>query len=283
MQAQQQKLRLDESSMDNHLFAFGLTLFAGLSTGVGSLIALVARTTNRGFLSVSLGFSAGVMIYISMIEIFQKARAALEGSLGTRAATAATVAGFFSGMLLIALIDRLIPSYENPHEMRSVEETAETETSLSAAQKLQRLGLFAAVAIGIHNFPEGLATFMSALQNPATGIAVAVAIAIHNIPEGISVSVPIYFSTGSRRKAFYYSFLSGIAEPLGAVIGFTLLKPFINDRVFGIVFAGVAGIMVFISLDQLLPTARQYGKHHHAVWGLVGGMAIMAVSLLLFL
>lgn len=265
--------------MSNEWLAFGLTLFAGLSTGFGSLIALLARTTSRRFLSVSLGFSAGVMIYVSMIEIFQKARAALEPSLGAKAGTAATAAGFFSGMLFIALIDRLIPSYENPHEMRSLEETAGSP----AATKLHRLGIFAAVAIGIHNFPEGLATFVSALQNPATGAAVALAIAIHNIPEGISVSVPIYFSTNSRRKAFYYSFLSGLAEPLGALIGFALLRPFLDGTVFGFLFAAVAGIMVFISLDQLLPTAREYGKHHHAVWGLVGGMAVMAVSLLLFL
>jgi len=269
--------------MANYQLAFALTLFAGLSTGFGSLIALLARTTSRRFLSVSLGFSAGVMIYVSMIEIFQKARAALEPSLGVRAGTGATVLGFFGGMLLIALIDRLIPSYENPHEMRSIEETAGTGQAAQSSMKLRRLGIFAAVAIGIHNFPEGLATFVSSLQNPATGVAVAVAVAIHNIPEGISVSVPVYFSTGSRRKAFYYSFLSGLAEPLGALIGYALLRPFMTAGVFGIVFAGVAGIMVFISLDQLLPTAREYGKHHHAVWGLVGGMAIMALSLLLFL
>jgi len=269
--------------MSNEVLAFGLTLLAGLATGVGSLIALVARSTSRRFLSVALGFSAGVMIYVSMIEIFQKARAALEPSLGHRAGTGATVLGFFTGMLFIALIDRLIPSYENPHEMRSLEETSVPQAAASAPARLRRLGMFAAVAIAIHNFPEGIATFISALQHPATGAAVAIAIAIHNIPEGISVSVPVYFSTGSRRKAFYYSFLSGLAEPLGAVIGFTLLKPFISDRVFGFVFAGVAGIMVFISLDQLLPTAREYGKHHHAVWGLVGGMAVMALSLLLLL
>lgn len=269
--------------MNNEWLAFGLTLFAGLATGVGSLIALVARTTSRGFLSISLGFSAGVMIYVSMIEIFQKARAALEPALGMRAGTAVTVLGFFAGMLCIALIDRLIPSYENPHEMRSLEETSGTGQTAQAALKLRRLGIVAAVAIGIHNFPEGLATFISSMQNPATGAAVALAIAIHNIPEGISVSVPIYFSTGSRRKAFYYSFFSGFAEPLGALLGFLLLKPFFTELVFGFVYAAVAGIMVFISLDQLLPTAREYGKHHHAVWGLVGGMVVMAVSLLLFL
>jgi len=269
--------------MKNEWLAFGFTLFAGLSTGFGSLIALVARTTSRRFLSVSLGFSAGVMIYVSMIEIFPKARIALQGTLGDKGGAVATVIAFFAGMLFIALIDRLIPSYENPHEIHSIEETLEGKQKLSDRQKLHRLGLFAAIAIAIHNFPEGLATFISALQNPSTGIAVALAIAIHNIPEGISVSVPVYFSTGSRRKAFFYSFLSGLAEPLGALIGYSLLKPFIDDRVFGFIFAGVAGIMVFISLDQLLPTAREYGKHHHAVWGLVSGMAVMAISLLLFL
>jgi ZIP family zinc transporter len=139
-----------------------------------------------------------------------------------------------------------------------------------------------ALAIAIHNFPEGLATFIAALQKPALGLSIAVAIAIHNIPEGISVSVPIYYATGSKKKAFVYSFLSGLAEPVGALIGYFILKSFINDLMFGILFAVVAGIMVFISFDELLPAAEEYGEHHLAIYGLIAGMAVMALSLLLF-
>ncbi len=146
-----------------------------------------------------------------------------------------------------------------------------------------RMGLFTALTMAIHNFPEGLATFVSALQNPSIAIPIVVAIAIHNIPEGIAVSVPIYHATGSKSKAFWYSFLSGLAEPIGAFVGWLLFLPIMNDLVFGIIFAAVAGIMVFISLDELLPSAKEYGEHHLSIYGLILGMMVMAVSLLLFL
>jgi ZIP family zinc transporter len=149
--------------------------------------------------------------------------------------------------------------------------------------KLLRMGMFTALAIGIHNFPEGLATFVATLHDPKLGIPIAAAIAIHNIPEGIAVSVPIYFATGSKKKAFFYSFLSGLSEPLGALVGYLILMPFMSESVMGITFALVAGIMVFISLDELLPSAREYGEHHLSIYGLVAGMVVMAVSLLLFL
>lgn len=265
--------------MDTIFYAFLLTLLAGLSTGIGSLIALLAKRTNRRFLSVSLGFSAGVMVYVSMIEIFSKAQSALTAQLGQRPGSWATVAAFFGGMLFIAVIDKLIPAEKNPHEVKLVEQ----EDAAPPARKLMRMGVFTALAIAIHNFPEGLATFVSALQSPSIAIPIVVAIAIHNIPEGIAVSVPIYQATGSRKKAFCYSFLSGLAEPLGALIGWLLLMPIMTDTVFGIIFAAVAGIMVFISFDELLPAAREYGEHHLSIYGLISGMAVMAVSLLLFI
>lgn len=269
--------------MDWHaiFFAFGLTLFAGLATGVGSAIAFFARTTNTRFLSVSLGFSAGVMIYVSLIEIFTKAKVSLVGVLGERTGYWVTVASFFAGILLIAVIDRLVPEMENPHELKRIEE-AEHPTDAFRKKKLLRMGMVSAMAIGIHNFPEGLATFTAALKEPALGIAIAVAIAIHNIPEGIAVSVPVYYATGNKRKAFRLSFLSGLAEPIGAVVGYLILLPFLNDIVFGILFAAVAGIMVFISIDELLPAAREYGEAHLSIYGVIGGMVIMAISLLLF-
>ncbi|MBN3034590.1 MAG: zinc transporter ZupT [Bacteroidales bacterium] len=270
-----------EYSWNEILLAFGLTLFAGLSTGIGSAIAFFARKTNTRFLSVSLGFSAGVMIYVSFVEILVKARTELVGYLGLRGGSWITVASFFGGVLLIAIIDKLIPSIENPHEIRMVEDM--DPAARKSQTKLMRMGLFTALAIAIHNFPEGLATFTAAISEPGLGIVIAVAIAIHNIPEGIAVSVPVYYATGNRKKAFTLSFLSGLAEPVGALIGYLILMPFMTPAIFGILFAAVAGIMVFISLDELLPSAREYGEHHLSVYGLVAGMVIMAFSLLMFI
>ena len=267
------------------VFAFGLTLLAGLSTGLGSLAALLTRRTNKAFLCAALGFSAGVMVYVSTIEIYAKARLALTGAMGLRAGSWATAGAFFAGILLILLIDRLIPSYENPHEAHGVEEiwACPRAEKKDRDEGLVKMGVVAALAIGIHNFPEGLATFVSALQDPALGLSVAVAVAIHNIPEGIAVSVAIFYGSGERKKAFLYSLFSGLAEPVGALVGWLVLKPFMGPVVFGVLFAAVGGIMVFISLDQLLPAAEKYGFHHLSVYGLISGMAVMALSLLLSL
>lgn len=271
---------MPEYDLQSILIAFGLTLFAGLSTGIGSAIAFFAKRTNTKFLSVSLGFSAGVMIYVSFVEIFQKAKDSLTIPLGEVGGTTLTVISFFCGMFLIAIIDKFIPSVENPHEIHSLEELTQTP---ARNKKLMRMGILTALAIGIHNFPEGLATFTAALTDPKLGVAIAVAIAIHNIPEGIAVSIPIFFATGDKRKAFRLSFLSGLAEPVGAIVGYLIILPFLTPLTFGILFAGVAGIMVFISLDELLPAAREYGEHHLSIYGLVGGMVVMAVSLLMFI
>lgn len=264
----------------NVLFALGLTLFAGLSTGIGSLIGFMSKEFNPRFLTVALGFSAGVMIYVSMIEIFVKARDSLSVSFGDKMGYVLTVVSFFAGIAVIALIDKLIPSYENPHEM-NVEQKIK-DSSDEQKKKLMRMGMFSALAIGIHNFPEGLATFMSGLTDPTLGVSIAVAIAIHNIPEGLAVSAPIFYATKSRKKAFAYSFLSGLAEPIGALVGYFVLRSIFNEATFGVIFASVAGIMVYISLDELLPTAEEYGEHHLAIGGLIVGMFIMAVSLVLF-
>ncbi|MBU5675141.1 zinc transporter ZupT [Alkaliphilus sp. MSJ-5] len=265
--------------MNNVLFAFGLTLFAGLSTGIGSALAFYTKQTNKKFLSAALGFSAGVMIYVSMIEIFVKARDSLEAVYGSTKGYWFTTIAFFAGIALIAIIDNFVPSAENPHEARDVKDMKLENTN---DPELLRMGLFSALAIAIHNFPEGLATFTGAMQDPTLGISIAVAIAIHNIPEGIAVSVPIYFATGNRKKAFLYSFLSGLSEPVGAILGYFLLMRFFNDAMFGVIFAAVAGIMVYISLDELLPTAEKYGEHHIAIYGLISGMIVMALSLLMF-
>ncbi|MGJ9457560.1 zinc transporter ZupT [Oceanobacillus sp. CF4.6] len=266
--------------MNDILFAFLLTLFAGLATGVGSLLAFFAKTTNTKFLSFALGLSAGVMIYVSMIEIFFKAKDSLTSAMGATQGYWVTILAFFAGMLLIGLIDKFIPKYTNPHEVKKVEDM-EKPTNPVNDQALLKMGMFTALAIAIHNFPEGIATFVSALQDPSIGIAIAVAVAIHNIPEGIAVSVPIYYATGDKKKAFKLSFLSGLAEPVGAIVAFLILMPFLTETLFGIIFAMVAGIMVFISLDELLPAAKKYDEAHLSIYGVMTGMAVMAVSLVL--
>jgi zinc transporter, ZIP family len=265
------------------LQAFLLTLAAGLATAIGSVIALFAKRTNTRLLSIALGFSAGVMIYVSLVEILPKGQEALaEDMSGDRAGWLA-LAMFLAGIGLIALIDRLVPSYENPHEPHRVEEMPERMDEIPQDRRLLRMGMMSALAIGLHNFPEGLATFVAALDDTALGVTIAMAVAIHNIPEGIAVSIPIFYATGSRRKAFLLSAASGLAEPLGALVGYLFLLALLGDMAMGLLFAFVAGIMVYVSLDQLLPTAREYGENHLAMGGLAAGMAVMAASLLLFL
>lgn len=268
--------------MNTILLGLLLTLGAGLATGIGSALAFFSKRTNIKFLAGALGFSAGVMIYVSFVEILVKAREALQNTLSASGAELLLVGSFFAGILVIGIIDRLIPSFENPHEAYSPEEMKNKQKAQRFRQ-LHRMGLFTALAIAIHNFPEGLATFAATLADPSIGIAIAIAIAIHNIPEGIAVSIPVYYATGSRKKAFWLSFFSGLAEPLGALIGYFLLRNYFNDLVFGILFAAVAGIMVFISLDELIPSAQKFGHHHHYIYGLIAGMAVMATSLLLTL
>ncbi len=261
----------------NALIAIGLTTLAGLSTGIGSAIATFTRRNNTAFLSVALGFSAGVMIYVSFVELLPSARVLLTAAYGRPFGSWLMHGGFFAGVGLILLIDSTVPYEHNPHHARLSEEMRRpTESS-----ELHRVGVLAALAIGIHNFPEGIATFMSTIDDPLVGATIAIAIALHNIPEGISIAVPIYLASGSRRRAFWYSFASGLAEPLGALSAYLLLRPFLNEMVMGSVLAMVAGIMVFISLDQLIPNAKKYGCGHQAVYGLIAGMGLMAVTLVM--
>ncbi len=259
--------------MSNVGVAIVLTALAGLSTSIGGLIAIFSKNTNKKFLAFSLGVSAGVMLYVSFMELLTKAMTVLSVDYGAKLGTTLAAASFFCGMFLAALIDKFIPEAD-------VVSAALDEGKNS---KLMRTGLVTALALGIHNFPEGMATFVSALSSPVMAIPIVVAIAIHNIPEGIAVAVPIYFATNNKKSAFLYTFASGIAEPVGAIIGYLVLMPYISERVNAYVFAVVAGLMVFISVDELLPSAREYSQSHLAVYGLVAGMIVMAVSLIGFM
>jgi len=276
----------------NVLAALGLTLFAGLATGIGSLIVFLARQPSMRLLSLGLGFSSGVMVYVSLVELLPSSIELIAGSYGEKVSGWICTGCFFGGMLLSAIIDKLVPDPENPHEAvslasiqaagrQAVEADANGPPSPSRAAALARLGPLTALVIGIHNFPEGMATFASSLADLSLGTSIAVAVAIHNIPEGISVAVPTYFATRSRTRAFVYSFASGLAEPVGALLAYLVLMSFLTPLVVAGMLSAVAGIMVFISFDELVPTAREYGKGHTAILGVGCGMAVMAASLLL--
>lgn len=273
-----------------------LTLFAGFSTAIGSIIAFFSRKDDLRVLSLGLGFSAGVMIYISFMEILPTALKDFKNHYDSHWAELLGLACFFGGILISLLIDKLIPEDVNPHEPKEdlselkicpLPQKGQNPPKFHPGEKLhqintkalKRTGIFTALAIAIHNFPEGFATFISSLDNLTLGIAIAIAVAIHNIPEGLAVSLPIYHATGDKKKAFIYSALSGFSEPLGAFVGALILLPFIGDLTLAISFAVIAGIMVFISLDELLPAAKTYDKAHDSLYGLIAGMAIMALSL----
>lgn len=277
--------------MDGILGALILTLAAGSATGIGGALVLFRKRLSSNFLAGALGLSAGVMIFISLAEMFPEAQAEIMSTGSTDFGKAYVLAAFFIGMGIITLIDFLVPEYENPHEASGLYLGAKTpavgmlEQTDNEAQ-LKRLGLMSALAIAIHNFPEGIATFIGAMNDPQMGAGITFAIAIHNIPEGIAVAIPIYYATKSKGKALLYATLSGFSEIIGALLCLAVTAIFGLEltgegMAFPLIMAAVAGIMIYISLDELLPTAEKYGKHHIAIAGVVGGMAIMGISLLL--
>ena len=268
---------------DALLLAFAVTTAAGLATGLGAAVGLFAKRTNHLFLAVALGFSAGVMIYVSFVEIVPKAIEFLTIDHGDSGALFRMSAAFLAGLAAMALLYRVLPDLELPDPKEppvaaKIGEVAAPRTD----PVLLRAGLMVALAITLHNFPEGIAVFFLTLEDPSVGVPVAVAIALHNIPEGIAVAVPLYYALGKRSWAFLVGLGSGLAEPLGALIGYAILQPFITDTVLGVLFAVVAGIMVYISLDSLLPAARQYGNGQVVIYGVIAGMALMASSLIFF-
>lgn len=259
------------------IIALLLTLFAGGCTGIGAILSFFTKRDNTKILSGALGLSAGVMVYISFMEMLPHAQTELTGLYGEKEGMWWLLAAFFGGIALIALIDKFIPEDENPHEMHTLSELSEPGNHHT---KLKRTGTMLAIAIGIHNFPEGMATFISALDGIDVALPIVIAIAIHNIPEGIAVSVPIYQATGNRKKAFTYSLLTGLSEPIGAIVGMAILLPLWSPLVNALCLAIVAGIMIYISFDELLPSSERHGHHHIAIIGVITGMALMGVTLI---
>lgn len=281
--------------MDGNVFiSFLLTLFVGLTMGFGSLFSFLIKEGNKKFLSLALSFSAGIMIYLSFMEILPEGMHLLEENIPGTSGKIVVLVSFFGGMIFIAFLEKIVHSmggHHHPHiegdhqhsHSHSHGEVADHRKEDHLNKKhLEKLAIMTAISIGIHNLPEGLAIFTAGLKDITIAIPLGVAVILHNIPLSIAISVPIYYSTKSKKKTFIYSTLVGLCQPLGAVIGYALFSSFFSDMLFGVLFSIIAGIMVFISLDELLPASQQYEDHHFSVYGTILGMMVMAVSLMLF-
>lgn len=258
-------------------YALLLTFLAGAATTLGGVFATHRIMLRRGMLAAALGFSAGAMLYVSFTDILSKSFGAFQETNSDQAAYMLMAGAFLVGLVFMVVLNRFIPDEINPNEQ-------EGPSPKRYSRKLMRSGFFIAIALSLHNFPEGFLVFMGALEDPRIGIAIAVAIAIHNIPEGIAVAAPLYAATKKRAKTIWLTALTGLAEPVGALIGFLLLAPYLSNGVFGWTFGIVAGIMVYISIDELLPAAKRYETNQHqTTYGFIGGMVVIALSLGLFL
>jgi ZIP family zinc transporter len=254
------------------LLALSVTLLAGMSTVLGGLAVLRADRSDPRLLALALAFAGGAMVYVSLVEILGKSVQTLTGEHGEWSGHALATLALFAGIATLAALDRLVP---NPHaDLGGAAPPVEGEA-------MRRVGLLAAAAITAHNLPEGMATFFATLDDPAVGVSLAVAIALHNVPEGISIAVPVFYATGSRRKAVLATAVAGLAEPVGAVLGYLVLAPFLSPTLIGLLFGAIAGVMVFLALDELLPAAKRHSAGHETTYGMVGGMAVLALSLVL--
>ncbi len=257
----------------NVLIAFAVCVGAAMATILGSVFIIGAQSEKPRLLAFGLAFAAGAMVYVSLVEIFVKSVAAYTSVYGDPMGYKMATLAFFGGMVALVLLDRLVP---NPHGALDHHDVHGHQ------HQLKRVGLLAALAITAHNIPEGMATFFATLDDPIVGAPLAAAIAVHNIPEGVSIAIPVYYATNSKWKALGAVSISALAEPLGAALGYAVLAPFLSPAVYGAVFGAIAGAMVFLSLDELLPTAKRYSPGHETAYGLVLGMAALAISLVLF-
>lgn len=264
------------------LIAFGLCAGAAAATMIGCFSIFMTKSgPSPRLLAFGLAFAGGAMVYVSLVEIFQKSYASFGESYLDKSAYGYATLALFAGVGLVLLLDKLIP---NPHHALADKDVGHVHAHGHDHHHydIKKIGLLAAAAITAHNFPEGMATFFAALDNPAVGGSLAFAIAIHNIPEGVSIAIPVYHATGSRKKAVLACLISALAEPVGALLGYVVLQPFLSPTVYGVIFGVIAGVMVFLALDELLPSAKRYSRGHEAVYGIISGMALLAISLVLF-
>jgi len=252
---------------DESIRALLLSVIAGLATLIGATIVFLSKSTNKKTLAIALGFSSGVMLSVSFMDLIPSANALLVKAMNYKLSVIFSVLVVALGIFLASLLDRFVPHQE-----------FDEETGESPHKNLYKVGFVSMLAIGLHNFPEGIATFMAGYENLSLGITIALAISLHNIPEGIVVAMPIFYATGSKKKAFKYAFLSGIAEPIGAFLAFLVLRPFINDIVLGAILALVSGIMIYVVIEELLPSSRQYGHNKTALIATFFGICIMPLT-----
>ena len=246
-----------------------------MATSLGAVLPFFIRKHGKTVLSVVLGFSAGVLIYLALAGLLHEAQETLFGVYGAHKGGLISAAAFFAGAILISLADRFSGSCHSFHKDHS----GDNEEKHDHDEKLLRAGIFTAITLSIHNLPEGFAVFMAALKEPSMAVPMTIAVAAHNIPVGIAIAMPVYFATRSKSKAFLYAFFTGLTELFGAVLGYLVFAPYLSETLFGIVFALSAGIMIFLSFDELLPASREYGEHHLSLYGLFSGMAAMAITL----
>ena len=262
--------------------AFLITFVAGAATAIGAAMTFAIKRNDFKLFALGMSFSAGVMIYLSFMDIMPIAmrmmrdgNAAVAG-IGEKPAQLFASAMFFAGVLVAACIDYFIPEHVE-HEM--------IDKNSSASKRRRnagRVGIITAIALGVHNFPEGLSVFVTSMENVALGLSVGIAIMLHNIPEGVSVALPIYNATGNKKKAFWTATLSGLAEPAGAIAAYFILVPYLTPVGVGAAMAVTAGIMIFIPLDELLPMAKEYGHEHYGIVGAFLGMFMMSAVSYMF-
>lgn len=269
---------------DNVFATFFITFLAGASTAIGAALTFVIKRDDFRWLALGMSFSAGVMLYLSFMDILPISFSQIAGDgadwLGIGVEKTSKIAGmaaFFLGAAAAALIDAFIPSHVHSDML-----SAASQEPSQKGGRLNRMAVITAVAISIHNFPEGLSVFVTGLEDINVGMAVGFAIMLHNIPEGISVSLPVYTATGSKGYSFMVGALSGLTEPLGAIVAYLFLAPLLTNTVIGCVLASTAGIMVYIALDELLPMAREYGEEHYGIFGAFAGMGVMVLGSLVF-
>ncbi len=257
------------------LYALILSATAGLATTLGGVLSILYRKGDHKWLSASLGFSAGVMIYVSFVELFANGQSILIEYFGSFKGGMRALISFLIGIMVVIAVNRLIPDLCEP----DIGQHNEGRTGPS--KSLWRTGMLTTIVIALHNFPEGMVTFLGSLENPRIGLMISIAIAIHNIPEGMAVYIPVYEATHNRKKAMWMTFLSGMTEPIGALLAYFLLMPVLTPVLLQQINIAIAGIMVYISLDELLPAAKEYGHYHLAMLGLTSGMIVMGLSLVL--
>lgn len=262
---------------ENAINALLLTIIAGGATSLGALLTFFVKQNNFRILALGMSFSAGVMIYLSFMDILPMAIENMSIANNTsKLGHIGAIVMFFIGVFLAGIIDYFVP------EHLQSDDTPQKDKKNYASKRAHRAAILTALALAIHNFPEGFSVFVTSLENVAVGIGVAVAITLHNIPEGVSVALPIYSATGNKAKAFWVATASGIAEPLGAIFAYLIFAPILTPTISGMALALTAGLMVYIALDELLPMAREYGEEHYGIFGVFAGMALMATVSILF-